>query len=297
MPSRRTAIRAGGLAVAAPLGGCLSGGDTAGDRTGTTPGDGTDADERTDSDDGRTTDDANGPRVRVVDPDSVPDGASVVPAAEDLRSLVASAAETDGRVDLDRQNARRDDSLVFEAFEYLRYDGETYEPTTSFAGFAQEATFTVEASETATSEVDDEDDVIDYDGLNGSEREIADRLVDGERYVVGGHDEIPGAFYAFEFADVLRIDDDVSRLSGLVADNAPHHMLALEPADPAPDERVVTVADRALPDATREPVRSAVTDGPVDLTADEAGALRDSLDRSDYVLTATTVVAVTTDGD
>jgi hypothetical protein len=290
MPSRRALLRTGGLGLTAALGGCLFGGDSDdGDRTPatTTP-------VRTTTQ--LTAEPDEQPRLRAVERTAVPDDATAVLANERVRTLVSDAAATDGRVDYlpDEGPVDEDDRLVFDAFDRIRYRGETYNPTSSYAGFAEEATYQVDVIETAEAGTDDGVDsdagIVVYADLTDAEREIADQLLAEGSSSAGGHEEIPDAFFTFRSADALRVDDTLYRLRTLVGDNIGHHMLTLRAADAAPDSTVVTVADRVLPADRREPVRTAVTAGSAELSDDEAEAFGSMLGEARFVCTAHAVV-------
>lgn len=283
MPSRRALLRTGAFGLTAALGGCLFGGD-----------DGTPTHNRTTR---LTAEPETMRQLQRVDPVAVPDEATAVPATERVRTLVSDAAATDGRVDYLPEGgpADEDDPLVFDAFDRLRFRGETYDPASSYAGFAQEATFTLEASESAESRVGSDDEVVDYGGLNDSERAIADRLLGDGSYSTGGHEEVPDAFFTFRSAGFLRTDDAVYRLRTIVGDNMGHHMLTLRPADAGPDSTVVTVADRVVPADLRGPVRAAVDGGSAELSAAEADRFRSSLGEARFVCTAHALVEVVVD--
>ncbi|WP_440988264.1 hypothetical protein [Haloarchaeobius baliensis] len=284
MPSRRALLSTTGLGLTAALGGCLFGGgsDDSDDQTpATTP--------------NRTTTRITAEpepvqQLQRVDPVAVPDDATAVLANEDVRTLVSDAAATDGRVDYLPEDGPvdEDDRLVFGAFDRVQFRGETYDPTSSYAGFAQEAEYVVEATGTTESEASGE--VVVYGELTDAERGIADTLLAEGSSTAGGHEEVPEAFFTFRSADYLRTDDAVYSLSTLVGDNVGHHMLTLRPADVGQNSTLVTVEDRVVPAARREPVRTAVDEGSVALSADELGRFRDALGEARFICTAHAVV-------
>ncbi|WP_256295891.1 hypothetical protein [Haloarchaeobius salinus] len=285
MPSRRALLRTGALGLTAALGGCLFGGDAD---------DGDDETPTQTPTTAPTTQLTAEPdpvqRLQRVDPPAVPDDATAVLANERVRTLVSDAAATDGRVDYLPEDGpvEEDDRLVFDAFDRIRFRGETYNPTSSYAGFAQEATYVVEATETTEREASGE--VLDSANLTDAEREIADRLLAAGSYTAGGHEEVPDAFHTFETADYLRTDDTVYRLQGLVGDNIGHHMLTLRDADAGPDVTVVTVADRVVPSDLREQVQAAVSTGNAEPSDDELEGFRAVLGDARFVCTAHAVV-------
>ncbi|MFC4405279.1 hypothetical protein [Haloarchaeobius iranensis] len=108
---------------------------------------------------------------------AVPDDATAVLGNERVRTLVSDAVATDGRVDYLPEDGPVDEDarLVFGAFDRIRFRGETYDPTSSYAGFAEEATYVVEAVAATESETTGE--VLVYGNLTDGERDIADELV------------------------------------------------------------------------------------------------------------------------
>lgn len=279
MPTRRALLRTGGAAALAALAGCQSVAAPFRDTT-TMPESSGAGEFRLDAD--------------PVDPGDVPDGATVGVASPDLHELVADAASADGRVDLHTSGlADGDEPLALGEFEYVEFDGETYEPTASFAGFAEEASYQYEALTADESEVDEDDEVVAYADLSADERAVADDLLDGGTYFVGYHEEKPAAVEPFDRANYLRADGDLYRIRVTVGDHAGHHMLRLDPAAPGDDAQVVTVPDD-LPVADWSSVlkegRGPGSVGVEDVPSDEA--LVEYLRRVDYVVATTRVLDV-----
>ncbi|SEW14388.1 hypothetical protein [Halobacterium jilantaiense] len=281
MVSRRRCLRAGGAAALAALAGCAGGNGGDGER---------DATDNASSGDGlRLTGEA-------VAPADVPDGATVAVSERDLHGLVADAATADGRVDLDRGGSGpgQDATLTLGAFPYVEFAGDTYEPTASFAPAGTETVYQYELAA-----VDDADapergnDVLRYGDLADGERAFADRLLDDGTHTVGRHEQRPPGAEPFRPGRYLRTGDAAYRVRVSVGDVPAHHMLALDPADPGSDARVVTVADRA-PDPEWAGVFAAVLGaGTVSIegVADAEG-LVDYLDGVGYVATAADVLSV-----
>jgi len=278
MPSRRALLRAGGAASLAALAGCQS---VASRFRHTSQPESSGAGEyRLDAD--------------PVAPADVPDGATVGVVSPALHELVADAAGADGRVDL--QTTGRpdgDESLALGAFEYVRFGGETYEPTASFAGFAEEASYQYEAIAVDESEVDEDDEVVAYGDLTADQRAIADEILDGGTYFVGYHEEKPAAVDPFDGGDYLRADSEMYRIREVVGDRAAHHMLTLDAADPGDDDQIVTVPDREPQVGWGEILSDALEPGTVGVEGRTNGdALVEYLKRVDYVATATSILEV-----
>lgn len=278
MPSRRALLRAGGAAALAALAGCLTAAPSARDTTDPTSAGASEA--RLDAE-------------RIA-PDEVPDGATVGLATADLHELVATAATADGRVDLrGHGNADREEALALGAFEYVRFDGETYESTASFAGFGEESTaeFTLLAVDDEA--VGDDADVTTYESLSEREQAVADDLLANGSISVGRHERRPEGIGAIVGSEYLRADGQVYRTQITVGDPPPHHMLALNPADPGEDAQVVTVFEQP-PTADWSEVLQDVGGpggaGVEDLPRSEA--LVEYLRRVDYVATAADVLSV-----
>lgn len=288
MPSRRALLSTVGVGLTAALGGCLF----AGDPDGT---DGTQTPERTTVPTTQLTAEPDPVQeLQRVDPVTVPDDATAVLATERMRTLVSDAAATDDRVDYLPEDgpADEDDPLVFDAFDRVRYRDETYDPTSSYAGFAQEATYTVEVAETTEAGTGGggDTDILVYAELTDAEREIADRLLAEGEYTTGGHEEVPDAFFPFRSAEALWVDETSYRLQTLVGDNMGHHMLSLRPANVGPNSTLVRLQDQVLPADLREPVRAAVAAGSAELSADELEGFREALGEARFVCTAHAVV-------
>lgn len=288
MPSRRALLSTVGLGVTAALGGCLFGGDSADDGTPTA--------NRTTAPTTRLTAEPEPvQQLQRVDPVAVPDGASAVLANERVRTLVSDAAATDGRVDYLPEDGPvdEDDRLVFDAFDRIRLRGETYDPTSSYARFGEEATYSVEATVAAESEASGE--VLVYANLTDAEHEIADQLLAEGSYTTGGHADVPEAFFTFRSADYLRTDGGVYRLRTLVGDNMGHHMLTLRAAGVGQNSTLVRIQDRVLPADRREPLRTAVEQGTVDLGDEETERFREVFGEARFVCTGYAVVEFVSD--
>jgi len=293
MTSRRRFLRAGGVALAAAVAGCSGGGE--GPETVETSTDGTTTDEPTT--DEPTTDRSTAQPTPSLDstpatPEDVPDGATVAVASPDLHQLVADAASADGRVDLTRtgDGPGRNATLALGAFDYVRFRGETYAASTSFAGSYTEASYQYEAVAANESEVEGEP--LRYADLNESERDIADAMLNGS-FSVGHHESKPPAAETFETQQYLRTENEMFRVRVTVGDYAAHHMLTLDAADPGDGAQVVTVADRVPASGWTDELRAAVQAGNTGLGGvSDPDALADYLDGVDYVVTATEVAEV-----
>ncbi|MFC3477796.1 hypothetical protein [Halobacterium litoreum] len=281
MASRRRFLRAGGVALAAAIAGCSGGGE--GPETVETSTDEPTTDETTSTRPTRRLD------ATPVDGADVPDGATVAVAEPDLHQLVADAASAEGRADLARtgDGPGSDATLALGTFDYVRFRGETYDPSTSFAGFAQEAGYQYDLVEANESEVEGEP--LRYADLTESERDIADAMLN-DSYSVGHHEEKPAAAETFEPQDHLRVENATYRVRVTVGDHAAHHMLTLDAVSVGEGARVVTVLDRAPESEWTDELRAAVETGNTGLDGvEDADALADYLDGADYVVTATGV--------
>ncbi|SEW14371.1 hypothetical protein [Halobacterium jilantaiense] len=278
MPSRRALLRTGGAAALAALAGCQS--VSAPRRDATQPESSGAGEYRLDAD--------------AIAPARVADSATVGVASPDLHELVADAAERDGRVDLRSDgSADRDETLALGAFEYLRFDGSTYEPTASFAGFAEEASYRYEAVAVNDSEVDDGGDVAAYGDLTAAQQRVADELLGTGSYTVGHHEEKPEAVRVFDRTAFLRADGETYRVQAAIGDHGPHYMLTLDPADPSEGDQVVTVpGDPPEADWTDVLVAGLDTGGGGVEKSSNDEAFGEYLGRVDYVATATRVLDV-----
>lgn len=293
MVSRRAVLRTGGAALLAAVAGC-TGGDGG---TTTAPSSTTSASNATDdptTGEG-TTDD--GPLERLLATErvtaaAVPDGATVVVAVPELHELAETAVDADGRVDYGKvEHAQRDQTFVLGAFDCLRFRGETYAASASFSGTSEEST-TQFKLEPAT-DVPDDADVLEYDELNDSEREIVDDMLEHGSFTVGRHEDVPDAARTFTPGDYLRVDDRAYRIQVVIGDPPPHHMLTLDAAEPGEDAQVVTVADRVPEYAWVETFRTAVEEGDASLEyVENADGLVEYIDGADYVVTGTAVAEV-----
>ncbi|MFD1646747.1 hypothetical protein [Haloarchaeobius litoreus] len=283
MPSRRALLRTGGLGLTAALGGCLFGGDSDDDDEDQTPA--TTTPNRTTT--RLTAEPEPVQELQRVDPVAVPDDATAVLANERVRTLVSDAVTTDGRVDYLPEDGPvdEDDRLVFDAFDRIRFRGETYDPTSSYAGFAQEPSYAYWA-EPLEDGIQEGGALVDYAELSDAEREIADRLIAGEQYTVDGHEEKPDAALVFERNEYLGTEDTVYRITVAHGDNVGHHMLSLRAADVGQNSTLVRLQDRALPADLRDPVGTAVETGSAELTDDEAETFREVLGEARFVCTA-----------
>lgn len=247
MVSRRAVLASSSTAVLAALAGCASGD---GDSTAAPTAEPTDK-PTTEPTAEPTTD--GGPREVTgerVSPSAVPDGATVGVTTPELFGLVMDAADADGRVDLQSGGgADRDETLALGEFEYLRFRGETYKPTASFAGFAEEATYKYELEAVDDGEVGEDASVTSYDSLNETEQAAVDRLLNGS-VNIGHHEDRTADEGVREVTgyEYVRVDGQTYRPLTTVGDYGPHHMLTLDAADPGEDAQVVTIADD-VPDA------------------------------------------------
>lgn len=282
MVSRRRVLQSGGAVFLTALAGCQASGDSP--RT-----DEPNEKPTTSAPTNTTTPDEPTLSVTMVEASEVPSGSTVAVTTLALRALVADAATTDGRVDLDGNwDASGNEPLALGQFDYLRFDGETYDPTATHAGFAQEASFTYMLAAVNESEVDG--DVLQYAALNESERAIVDEMVTNGSYGVGHHEEKPDAIAPVEQHQYLRAENETYRIQKIVGDSAAHHMLRLDPANPGDGEQVVTVVDRPAPSSFRETVMTAIANGSAAVPDWKGGAAY--LDGVDYILTTTAVASV-----
>lgn len=291
MPSRRSALRAGGAALVAALAGCLDDGSAG--PTELPPTDATPSDTPTDAPptDGTPTD-TRLVATRVA-PSAVPAGATVAPATDTLLETVRAAATTDGRVDHASDGpADPEETLAVGLFEAVRFRGETYDPATEFVPFAGEASYEYTTERVPESEVGSDDAVVRYADLAADERAIADQLVSGDAYGVGLHEDKPDALGVFDAHSHLRTDSGTYAIRTVVGDSAAHHVLRLDPEQPEPGVRVVTLADRAVPEALRGAVTTAVEEGAVAVDAAERDALADLLDGVTHVATVGAVAGL-----
>lgn len=286
MASRRRFVRAAGAAAVAAVAGCASGSD--GDATDTTHSDNSSGDDTGDG----------GLRLagEAIVPADVPDGATVGVSEPDLHRLVVDAAQTDGRVDLDRGGSGpgRNATLALGAFEYVAFEGETYAPSASFAEFAAETAYRYELVSVDDADAPERgDDVLQYGDLSEGERTFADQLLASGTHTVGPHEQRPPGAEPFQSQSYLRTDDATYRIRVSVGDHAAHHMLSLDPADPGNDAQVVTVTDR-VPEPAWSGVFAALLGAGSVSIEDVAGAdaLVDYLDGVDYVTTAADVLSV-----
>lgn len=270
MPSRRNVLEVGGAVAATTLAGCL----------GEVP----------------AIDGGSDPRLTAtrVNPLAVPSGAVVAPATDGLLATVRTAATTDGRVDHTVDGpVDWEAGLVLAVFEIVRFRGETYDPTSGFVYFAEEASYSYSAERVAESEVKTGLGVVDYGNLSADERTVTDRLLAGEEYSVGMHEEKPASLAVFDEHLYVRTDEGTYVVGGSHGDSGPHHVLRLDPVEPGPDATVVTVADRAVPAGVEDVVLSAVEEEEsVALDGDERDALASFLDGVGYVATVDAVTEV-----
>ena len=277
MPSRRALLRAGGAVALAALAGCQSVADRF--RHTSQPESSGAGEDRLDAD-------------RIA-PTRVPDGSTVGLATTALHELVATAATADGRVDLrGHENADREETLALGAFEYVRFDGETYESTASFAGFGEESTAEFSLLAVDDDEVDDAD-VTTYESLSDREQAVADDLLANGSLSVGRHERRPEGVGAVVGSEYFRADGQTYRTQVTVGDPPAHHMLTLDAADPDEDAQVVTVPDREPQVGWGELLSDALEPGTVGVEDRTNGeSLVEYLQRVDYVATATSVLDV-----
>lgn len=290
MPSRRSLLSALGGGALAALAGCQSSGD---DVASTTTTDTTDTATST-----TTTETTTTPTGTYLDTSEVaeparevPDREPVVVASQTLYDLVVEAAASDGRVDAPMDlDLGRDERLALGEFRYLWFRDESYDPEASFEGFAGEASYDYDARPVNESEVDADEDVLEYGALNDSERAIADAMLN-DSFTVGFHESRPPAAETFEPQSYLRAGNETYRIAVAVGDSAAHHMLTLTPEEPGTMVAAPVVADRAPSAAVADVLQRAVTEGPVAL-GDAEAAVRDYLGDAEYVVTAGGVFAV-----
>jgi hypothetical protein len=221
----------------------------------------------------------------------VPHQEPVVVASQLLYDLVVEAATSEKRVDAPMDiDLDREQRLALGEFRYVQFRGETYEPAASFAAAYSEASYRYEGVPVNESEVEADDEVVEYSALNGSERAIADAMLN-DSYSVGLHKSRPPAAESFEPQSYLRAGNETYRVRVVVGDAAAHHMLTMTASGAGPQVAVPVLADRAPEPAVAEVLQRAVAEGPVALGDDEA-AVRDYLGDAEYVVTAGGVFAV-----
>lgn len=217
-----------------------------------------------------------------VYPGDVPDDSTLVPVSPRLLDLVSTAAASDGRVDLaPTGGAYSDDPLVVGAFDAVEFRGKTYRPTTKFAYFAQESNY--QYSLEAVNESEFDGDTITYANLSAGEQTVVDEMLENGSFDVGYHEEHPDAGWNLREYDGLEIEGETYRLLVMVGDMATHHMLRLDPTTPDEDDQVVTIADEPVPDAIRNTVEWAVSDGTSGIV--EPDTIRSFIEDTEFVLT------------
>lgn len=185
--------------------------------------------------------------------------------------------------------AGSDESLVLGWFAYVEFRGETYDASSSFEGFAGEASYNYELADVNQSQVE-ADRVVEYANLTDAERDIADAMLENGSFDIGHHEQRPPATETFEGQHYLRTANETYQIRVMVSDYAHHHMLTLDAGEPTTNVAVVTIADRAPSQAVSDVLTKAAADGPARAT--NADAIRAYLDGVDYVVTATAVVDV-----
>jgi hypothetical protein len=289
MPSRRSLLSTAGAAALVALAGCQSG-----DNETTTSTDST----ATTTTSTATTETTTTPSGTYLDTSPVAEPARVVPhqepvvvASQLLYDLAVEAAASEQRVDAPMDiDLDREQRLALGDFRYVQFQGETYEPAASFAAAYSEASYQYEGVPVNQSEVEADATVVEYSALNGSERAIADAMLN-DSYSVGLHESRPAAAESFEPQSYLRAGNETYRVRVVVGDAAAHHMLTLTASGAGPQVAVPVLADRAPEPAVAEVLQRAVAEGPVALGDDEA-AVRDYLGDAEYVVTAGGVFAV-----
>lgn len=292
MPSRRSLLSAAGAAALAALAGCQSG------DSGSTTTEPTTTSTAATTTSTTTTETTTTPSDTYLDTSPVAEPARVVPhqepvvvASQSLYDLAVEAAASEQRVDAPMDiDLDREQRLALGDFRYLQFRGETYEPAASFAAAYSEASYQYEGVPVNESEVEADDTVVEYSALNGSERAIADAMLN-DSYSVGLHEPRPPAAESFEPQSYLRAGNETYRVRVVVGDAAAHHMLTMTAAGAGPQVAVPVLADRAPEPAVAAVLRRAVAEGPVALGDDEA-AVRDYLGDAEYVVTAGGVFAV-----
>jgi hypothetical protein len=287
MVSRRNALRAGGAALLAAVAGCSSGGSTD-EPTTEQPTDATPVGTTSEPTDENTT--TPGPRLDLtaVAASEVPAGATVGVAAPDLHQLVADAAGVEARVDFERSvQAQTGSELALGQFAFVEFRGETYEASSSFADFAEEAGYQYSLASVDDGEVDG--DVVAYASLNDSERALADAMLENGSYEVGHHEQRPAAAKPFEAHEYLRTENATARIQQVVGDHAAHHMLDLDAANPPDDAQVVTVADRTPGADWRSVFEVAFGPGTTAIDVADPSALVEYVEAVDVLVTVDTV--------
>lgn len=292
MPSRRSLLGLLGSGLAGSLAGCSA--PEAG-RTGTSgeaAGATSPSDEltTTSSHDGSTTtepDEATQQDQLVLDatrinPQDVPTSLTLVPLSPRLLDLVSRAAASDKRVDLTPTGGSYDDDpLVLGSFDAFEFRGETYEPTTDFASFAQEATYRYRLKPVNESDVDG--DITSYTHLPRDEQRVADQILENGSFDVGHHENHPAAAWRLREYDALRVENETYRILVEVGDRAIHHTLRLDPTTPNDATAGVTIAAETVPAQIRDTVERAVSEGSA--TVLERGAMRSFVGAGEYVMT------------
>lgn len=278
MPTRRALLRAGGAAALAALAGCQTVADRFRDTT-TMPESSGAGEYRLDAD--------------TVAADDVPDGATVGVASPDLHELVADAASTDGGVDLEpHESGAPDVTLAFGRFEYVEFTGETYEPAASVA--SDESVQEFELAWVDDDKVGDDADVASAESLSDAERAAADQMLEDGPITVGRHEAgVPEGVGGVVARDYVRVDGDTYEPRVTIGDPPPHHMLALNAADPGDDAQVVAVTDEPPAADWSGVLGESVGSGTVgmdDVPSDEA--LVEYLRRVDFVVATTSVLDV-----
>lgn len=292
MPSRRSLLGLLGSGLAGSLAGCSMFGDeapaTSRDAASTTSP--SDESTTTSSDDGSTTtepDDGTQKDQLVldatrIDPEEVSHGLTLVPLSPRLLDLVSRAATSDKRVDLTPSGGSYDDDpLVLGSFDAIEFRGETYEPATEFAYFAQEATYRYRLEQVNESEVDD--NVTRYTDLPRDEQRVADQILEAGSFDVGHHEDHLDAAWRFREYDALRVENETYQILVEVGDMGTHHMLRLDPTTPDDADRVVGIAADTVPAQLRETVKRAVSDGSARVL--ERNSMRSFVGAGEYVLT------------
>lgn len=292
MPSRRSLLGLIGSGLAGSLAGCsaLSDGAPNASRDAASTTSPSNESTTTSSDDGSSTtepDESTQQDQLVVDatridPDEVSHGLTLVPLSPRLLDLVSRAATSDKRVDLTPSGGSYDDDpLVIGAFDAIEFQGETYEPATDFAYFAQEATYRYRLEPVNESEVDET--ITSYRDLPRDEQRVADQILEEGSFDVGHHEDHPDAAWRFREYDALRVDNETYQILVEVGDMATHHMLRLDPTTPDDADRVVEIAVETVPAQIRETVERAVSDGSAAVL--ERDAMRSFVGDGEYVLT------------
>lgn len=292
MPSRRSLLGLLGSGLTGSLAGCSAFGDGPAEASRDTGGTASQPDESTttSSDDGSTTtepDESTQQDQLVldatrIDPGEVSHGLTLVPISPRLLDLVSRAATSDRRVDLTPTGGSYDDDpLVLGSFDALEFRGETYEPATDFAYFAQEATYRYRLEPVDESEFDGT--ITSYTDLPRDEQRVADQILEEGSFDVGHHEDHPDAAWRLREYDALRVENETYQILVEVGDMATHHMLRLDPTTPDDTDRVVEIAAETVPAQIRDTVERAVSDGSA--TVLERGAMRSFVGNGEYVVT------------